>query len=79
MSAHILIGNFAVVRIVNEICIEDNVPIYVDAHASSEYVLHTATRLARKKFDIESSTIQIERELYSGATNNILESEFCLT
>ncbi|XP_037046643.1 zinc transporter 2 [Bradysia coprophila] len=51
--------------------------ILIDAHASSEYVLYTATRLARKKFDIKSSTLQIERQAYD--TNNILEPEFCVT
>lgn len=49
----------------------------LDAHASSEYVLYTATKLARKKFDIKNSTLQIERQAYD--TNNILEPEFCVT
>lgn len=49
----------------------------LDAHASSEWVLYKATNLARKKFDIKTSTLQIERQAYD--TNNILESEFCVT
>lgn len=45
----------------------------LDIHASSEDILYSATRLARKKFGIKNSTIQLERQTNAHNSNNILE------
>lgn len=45
----------------------------LDAHTSSEDVLYSASKLARKKYGIKNSTIQIERQTDVHNANNILE------